>query len=114
MRPDEKLDALLSIVRDDDRVCPRPLEWQKFWESLPCYKANLLRVGNRHCLLCWRVGGAAQINKKLSESASILSGQPNTVDSTRLTPFFAGLRPRVGTTPIRASPTIEHALPMGF
>jgi hypothetical protein len=35
MRPDDKLDALLTFVRADDRVCPRALEWQKFWESLP-------------------------------------------------------------------------------
>ena len=35
MLPDEKLDALLTFVRADDRVCPRPFDWQKFWESLP-------------------------------------------------------------------------------
>jgi hypothetical protein len=33
MRPDEQLDALLTFVRADDRVCPRPLEWQKFITS---------------------------------------------------------------------------------
>ena len=30
-----KLAALLSFVQTDDRVCPRPIEWQSFWESLP-------------------------------------------------------------------------------
>jgi hypothetical protein len=29
------LEALLAFVKDGDRVCPRPMEWQDFWESLP-------------------------------------------------------------------------------
>lgn len=35
MDPDATLQALLSYVKSGDRVCPRPLDWQTFWESLP-------------------------------------------------------------------------------
>jgi len=37
---DEKaLDALLAFVRDEARVCPRPMEWQAFWKSPPNVRA---------------------------------------------------------------------------
>ena len=32
---ESRLKALLSYTQSDDRVCPRPMEWQTFWESLP-------------------------------------------------------------------------------
>jgi hypothetical protein len=35
MNDADTLDALLAFVKDEDRVCPRPMEWQDFWESLP-------------------------------------------------------------------------------
>ena len=31
----EKLTALHFLVQAGDRVCPRPMDWQRFWESLP-------------------------------------------------------------------------------
>lgn len=30
-----KLAALLNFVTTDDRVCPRPIEWNELWQSLP-------------------------------------------------------------------------------
>ena len=38
----KRLDVLLTFVRADDRVCPRPLDWQKFWEWVP-YQANFYK-----------------------------------------------------------------------
>lgn len=35
MNTDEKLDALLRYVGDEDRVCPKPLIWNALWERLP-------------------------------------------------------------------------------
>lgn len=30
-----ELASLLAFVRAEGRVCPRPLNWQEFWNSLP-------------------------------------------------------------------------------
>jgi hypothetical protein len=35
MTMDEQLSALLAFVQADERVCPRPIEWNQFWQSLP-------------------------------------------------------------------------------
>jgi hypothetical protein len=32
---DEKLQSLLAFIQENGRVCPRPIDWQDFWESLP-------------------------------------------------------------------------------
>ena len=33
--PDSMLEGLLQFVTQEDRVCPRPMEWQAFYVSLP-------------------------------------------------------------------------------
>jgi hypothetical protein len=35
MTPNEKLSALLSYVKEDGRICPKPLYWNKLWDMLP-------------------------------------------------------------------------------
>jgi hypothetical protein len=35
MDDQDRLKELLLFVESDQRVCPRLMEWQKFWESLP-------------------------------------------------------------------------------
>lgn len=37
----DKLAALLAFVASDERVCPRPMEWQEFWELLPDARRTL-------------------------------------------------------------------------
>ena len=40
---DQRLQDLLNFCRENNRVCPNPIEWNKLWEALPGRK----RVGSR-------------------------------------------------------------------
>lgn len=33
-----ELDALLTFVRDDRRVCPHPIPWDELWHMLPDHR----------------------------------------------------------------------------
>jgi putative hemolysin len=77
---DEKLRRLLEFIQDHGRVCPRPIDWQDFWESLPAKKQT--DAGGSHpCLYCLKRGGEAQMSKKPSGSEKTLSGQHSTTAS---------------------------------
>ena len=92
MRPDERLDALLTFVRADDRVCPEPLSGKSFGNH-SLLEGKPLRVGNRHCPWCWRVGGGStnqQKAERLSEHI-VWAAQHGGLDAADA--FLRGLTP---------------------